>query len=302
MTIAIEDAIARIPGWDKASSVRIIPLSGGTTNLNYRVDIDGEAFVVRLWAKGVELLGVDRIREYRCAVAASRTGVAPEVVHFLPEQGITVTRFLQGRRLSREEMTRPDVLKRVVQAMQRYHAGPPFEGTFSLFHAIDEYLQVAGRHRTPLPDDVDALNRRVCEIGAALQRGQALVRPCHNDLWWENLIDDGIRVHIVDWEYAAMGDACFDLASVARHYSPSGALDEALLQAYFGHVSPEAQTRLKLLKIAGEFREALWYVVAVHVASVTTGFAESARTHFDRCRQALADPRVQSWIDQTAHG
>ena len=39
--------------------------------------------------------------------------------------------------------------------------------------------------------------------------------PCHNDLLAANFIWDGMRVRIVDWEYAGMGDRCFDLANFA---------------------------------------------------------------------------------------
>jgi len=302
MTITIEDALGLIPSWGKASSVVVRPLPGGSTNRNYRVDVDGSAFVVRLCAPGTELLGIDRGREYRCTVAASRTGVAPEVVHFMPDEGITVTRFLEGRRLSREEAVTPEALERVVRAMHRYHAGPPFEGTFSLFGTIEDYLDVARRHKSPLPTDIEALHGRVQAIGAALARGRPMMRSCHNDLWWENLIDDGAQVRIVDWEYAAMGDACFDLAYFAMHHSPSGALDVALLRAYFGDVPEDIRARVLLLKIAAELREALWYLVATNVASDRTGFHESAQTHFERYRLALADPRVPAWTHQAAEG
>ncbi|MGH2404245.1 MAG: phosphotransferase, partial [bacterium] len=183
-----------------------------------------------------------------------------------------------------------------------YHAGPAFEGSFSPFRAIDEYLHTARRFGAPLPADVDALRSRVGEIGAALGSERTILRPCHNDLWWENLIDDGRQISIVDWEYAAMGDACFDLAYFAMHHCPSDAHDETLIQAYFGQVPEDARTRFKLLKIAAELREALWYVVAIYVASANTGFPHSARIHFDRCRRALADPRVRDWVDHATRG
>lgn len=302
MMLTIEEAIRRVPSWGTASSVKITALPGGSTNRNYRVDVDGDAFVVRIWARGTELLGIDRDREHRCALIASRTGVAPEVLYFLPDDGITVTRFVEGRRLSREEAAGAESLRRIVQSIHRLHAGPAFEGSFSPFQAIEEYLQVARGYKARLPQDVGAMHRRIREIGAALHPGRAIVRPCHNDLWWENFIDDGTQVHIVDWEYAAMGDACFDLAYFAMHHSPSSTQDETLLRAYFGQVPEEARTRFRLLKIVAELREALWYLVAINVSSSSTGFGESARTHFDRCRQTLADPRVPGWIDQAAHG
>ena len=39
--------------------------------------------------------------------------------------------------------------------------------------------------------------------------------PCHNDLLTANLLHDGARVRIVDWEYAGMGDRYFDLGNLS---------------------------------------------------------------------------------------
>ena len=48
-------------------------------------------------------------------------------------------------------------------------------------------------------------------------------RAVHNDLLALNFIDDGERTWIVDWEYAGMGDAYFDLAN----FAVNNELDEA---------------------------------------------------------------------------
>lgn len=281
-------------------------MPGGITNLNYRVDVDGEAFVVRIAAEGAERFGIDRQREYRCAVAASRTGVAPEVVHVLPEEGILVTRFVAGRPLSSTEMVKPEVVKRVVQSMHRYHGGPAFDGSFSPFRTIETYMREARQSGASLPEDIDQMHARIVGIETALQRGQTTVAPCHNDLWGPNLIDDGLHVHIVDWEYAGMGDVFFDLANFSMHpdapdTSASDTRDEALLRVYFGKVSDGAFARLKLLKIVAELREALWYVVGLTLSIADPDFAGYAQTHFARLRQALGDSRLPSWLDAAVH-
>ena len=133
----VEEAIGRIPSWGNASSVAISPLPGGITNFNYRVDVGGEAFHLRIWAAEAALLGIDRMREHRCAVTASRCGVAPEVVHFLPDAGITVTRFVPGRPLQPGIAPAADALARVVRSMRRYHDGLNF-GTTRRPHTLVE--------------------------------------------------------------------------------------------------------------------------------------------------------------------
>ncbi len=300
--MTIEQAIARIPQWTEASSLTVSLLPGGITNFNYRIDVDGETFVLRIGTQNTALLGIDRQREYHCTLAASRTGVAPEVVYFLPEEEILVTRFISGRCLSSDEMARPEVLGRVVRSMQRYHHGPAFDGFFFPFRTVEDYLRVARQYGAPLPEDIGALFRWIPEIEAALGEHHANLRPCHNDLWEPNLIDDGALIRIVDWEYAGMGNIYFDLANFAIHQNFSDRRDEALLRTYFGDVSDAAFARLKLMKIIAELREAMWCMVEVSVSSIEFDFMGYAMIHFDRYRQGLDDARLPTWLNVVTRG
>ncbi|MBI3975473.1 MAG: phosphotransferase family protein [Armatimonadetes bacterium] len=296
MPLTIDEAIARIPLWKRAATLSVAALPGGITNQNYRVDADGQAFVVRIGAAGAELLGIDRRREYRCMVAASRTGVAPEVVYVRPRDGILVTRFLTGRSLAPGRPVPPQVRERVVRAMHRYHAGPAFAGSFSPTRTLEAYRAAARAGRTRLPRDIDILYEQVLGIASALRRGRPTPHPCHNDLWGPNLIDDGRRVRIVDWEYAGMGDISFDLANFAIYHCSTDTADAALLATYFGRVRGPALARLKLMKSVAELREAMWYMVALRVSPARRDFVDAAATHFERCRQALDDPRLPGWL------
>ena len=303
--LTIDEAVARVSEWRTAARVAVAPLAGGITNLTYRVDVDGNAFVVHIAGVGIELLGIDRPRAYQCAVAAGKTGVAPEVVRFLPADGILVTRFISGRRLTAAELGGPQVLARFVDSLRRCHAGPAFPSDFSPFRTLVAHREVARRHGAPLPEDIDDLYDRVGAIGAATGREGGIARPCHNDLWEPNLLDDGTRVWILDWEYAGMGDAYFDLAYFAMHYTLTDAQDEALLRAYFGTASDAALARLGLLKIVAELREAMWGMVALNLpATAASGFdcLEYAGTHFGRCRRALEDRRLPQWLSTPAPG
>jgi len=295
MPTTVEEAIARVRPWATASSIVVSPLPGGLTNRNYRVDVDGEAFHLRIWAERAAVLGIDRQREHRCTVAASRAGIAPEVVHFLPEIGVMVTRFIAGRPLSVTDLSHPDTLRRVAQTMRRYHTGVVFDAAYSPFRTIESYLGVARQRRAPLPADLQRLTRRIAEIEAATRPG-VVVRACHNDLWGPNLIDTGSRICVVDWEYAGTGDLFFDLANLASYHSSSDDDDDALLHAYFGERSEARFARLKVLRIVVELREALWYLAALTVVAATTDFLPQSARHFDRCRHASDDARVAAWL------
>lgn len=71
-----------------------------------------------------------------------------------------------------------------------------------------EYLKVAhakGIKMSEVENNWGQMNKLVTRMSR--------LNPCHNDLWWQNIIKDkNGKIWIVDWEYATMGDKHFDLA------------------------------------------------------------------------------------------
>lgn len=296
--VTLEEVIARIPGWTGARIVTST-LGGGITNLNYRVDVEGELFVVRIPGKDSELLGIDRQRECACTMAASQSGVGPKVVHFLEAEEILVTSFIPGRAVSMEEMGRPATIQRVAESLRRYHSGPAFPGTFSVLETVREYLRIS-RSGAPLPLRIDWMVERAEVIDGALKRVTRPPRPCHNDLLLGNFIDDGHMIRIVDWEYAAMGDPFFDLGNFAVHQGFSDTQDVMLLEAYLGRAPAPDVARLKLMKIVSDLREAMWAMVQVTISSLGYDFVQYGEKHFNRYITQLLDPRLPAWLTDAA--
>src|SRR5262245_64643703 len=87
----IRSLLANVPAL-AGRELTIEPLGGGLTNRNYLVDADGEAFVVRVPGADTGLLGIDREREPACTRAAAAARIAPDVVAYLQEQAILITR------------------------------------------------------------------------------------------------------------------------------------------------------------------------------------------------------------------
>src|SRR6059058_3178199 len=147
----IERILSQIPGWREADAV-VSPLVGGITNQNYRVDIGGETFVLRIAGKGTHLLGIDRERESTCTAIAAQVGVGAEVMHFLASEDVLVTRFIVGSSISPETAAQPATLQRIVDSIRRYHAGPAFPGTFSPFETVRNYHKLALQYGVVFPD------------------------------------------------------------------------------------------------------------------------------------------------------
>jgi len=291
--MTVQEIVARVPGWATAASRCVTPLPGGITNENYRVDVDGRAFVVRIGGANTALLGIDRVREQAATAVAAGLGVGPELVLALPEASVLVTRFIDGRGLEPADVHDPVTLGRIVEALQRVHRGPSIPGRFSALRTVESYRDVALAHGVGLPPGLPRWLDLARRIEAAPPADGPAV-PCHNDLLPANFIDDGTRIRILDWEYAAMGDAYFDLGNLAANGELAPAEERRLLELYGDGATPRALARLGLMRLASDLREAMWGLVQVGVSRLTFDFADYAARHFGRVADR-AD-RAVAWL------
>src|SRR5512138_511381 len=125
MALTLEQAIARVPFLAQARSLASKPLTGGITNLNYKVDADGKSYVLRITGKDTDKLGIRRDAEYCANLAAGQLGIAPEVAYYIEPEGYLVTRFIQARPIPPEVMRQPDNIVRVVQKLRLFHLRGP---------------------------------------------------------------------------------------------------------------------------------------------------------------------------------
>ena len=270
-----EEIAARVwPG----ERVRLEPLGGGITNHNFRVECDGERFVLRIGGKDTDLLGIDREAERAAAETAAVVDVGPEVVAFV--DGCLITRFIEGEPVPLEEMRRPETLRETAELLHRVHEGPSFPAHFNAFRVVVAYRRTAVAHGVTIPPEYDVAKRRADEIEREL--GPRPDHPCHNDLLNANFIrsPDGIR--IVDWEYAGMGDRFFDLANFSVNHELSDRETDVLLEAYFGETREEDREHLRLMRFMSDFREAMWGVVQQGISELDFDFQDYARMHFAR--------------------
>ena len=268
------------------------PISGGITNRNFLVEVARQVdrYVVRLAGNDTHLLGISREVELAATVMAAGVGVGPEVVAFVRPEGYLVTRFIEGRPIEIAEMRRPEHLAAVAAALRRIHDGPAIPGLFVPFRIVEAYRALAVERGVAIPAAYASALAAARRIEMACLSAPLELRPCHNDLLNANLIDDGARLRIVDWEYAGMGDPFFDLGNFAVNHELAPADEVALLAAYDGTPRPRPArlARLRLMRIVSDFREAMWGVLQQGVSSLDVDFRAYAGEHFERLLESAS--------------
>jgi thiamine kinase-like enzyme len=276
-------ALRRVPELGDAE-LHLVPLTGGITNRNFRISIDGrrDRYVVRLAGNDTHLLGISREVEHAATVAAAGVGVGPEVTAFIRPEGYLVTRFIEGSPVSDAAVHEATTQRRVGESLRRIHDGPPIPGLFIPFRIVEAYRALAAARGVPIPPEYELAQSLARRVELACLSNPLEMRPCHNDLLNANFIDDGTRIRIVDWEYAGMGDPFFDLGNFSVNHGLAPEEDAEVLRAYDGTVERDRLARLTIMRTMSDFREAMWGVLQQGVSTLDVDFVAYAGEHFER--------------------
>lgn len=282
----IQGRIAALPIWSGAP--KLTPLAGGISNLSFTATDRTGKYVVRV-TRDFPFHHVFRDREVMSARAAHAAGFAPEIVH--AEPGLMVSRFIEGEVLDAVRV-RADI-ERIADLVRRFHtempagiSGPGF--LFWVFHVNRDYLRMLEDENQANAADLAAWRAINAELEAAQQ--PLPIAFGHHDLLPANLIDDGRRLWLIDYEYAGFGTAMFDLANLSSNSSFDAGQSRALLAAYFG--APPTEPTLRghaAMECASLLREALWSLVSVtHLDAPGVDYAAYAAENLARLDTALA--------------
>jgi len=282
----LESRIAALPIWQGATKIE--PLVGGLSNTSFVV-IDGAGkFVARL-GKDYPFHHVSRERELMTAHAAHAAGFAPEIVY--AEPGLTVSRFIEGKVFGEADVRAN--IARIADMVRRFHeqmpdriTGPAF--IFWVFHVVRDYANTLKESRNPLAKRLPEL----LDINAELETAQVPLRIVfgHNDLLPANILDDGARLWLIDFEYAGFNTAMFDLAGLASNAGFHPSQSDALTEAYF-RCKPTDGIRAShaAMQCASLLREALWALVSeMYLSAPGADYDAYAQQNFARFDAALA--------------
>jgi thiamine kinase-like enzyme len=279
----IDDQIRALPCW--SGEIEITSLAGGITNRNYRVtDRSHRSFVARI-GHDIPEHGVLRFHELAAARAAHVAGISPEVV--FAGSGVLVSRFIDGKTLAPDDVRDPGNLERIVDLVRRCHHDIPrhFQGPalmFWVFQVNRNYLRLLDDGGSnPFDVELGELARENEQLERAL--GAVTIVFGHNDLLAANLIDDGARLWLIDWDYAGFNSPLFDLANLASNNELTPALESMLLDRYFGKpVGAEQRRGFAAMKCASLLRESLWGAVSRITSAIDFDYTNYARQYFGR--------------------
>jgi len=292
----IDEVVAKIPDWD-GKDVSITSLSGGLTNSNFKVEVDGTPYFVRVPGASTDLLAVNRENEYHNSKAAFVAGVGPKVLYHLPEYDVMVLEFLHGETMSKDALNEPGQPTRMAEAIKKLHAGPRFLLDFNMFRLTDYYLKTCKEHKIKIPDGYLDRVSTFMRIEKAMSVNLPPTVPCNNDLLAENYIDDGEQLWLIDYEYSGNNDPTFELGNTCQEMQFNDDQLKEICGAYFGEVKPSQIARMKLNMIMSDVGWGLWAAIQTKISKIDFDFWGWAIERWARAMDKMHSMEFAAWLE-----
>ncbi len=291
----IEEAVSKIKDW-KGKKIDIQPLSGGLTNSNFKVTVDGTPYFIRVPGESTELLAINRDNEYHSSRAAAEAGVGPQVLYHLPEYNVMVLKFLDGKTMSKDALNAPGMPTRMAQAIKKLHAGPRCITDFNMFRLTEYYLNLCQERDIGIPDGYLDRLETILRIEKAMNANPLATVPCNNDLLAENYIDDGKNLWLIDYEYSGNNDPTFELGNTCQEMQFNDEQITEVCVAYFGSASPAMIARMKLNMIMSDVGWGLWAAIQAKISTIDFDFWGWAIERWGRAVEKMDSPEFETWL------
>jgi hypothetical protein len=224
----------------------IVPIGGGASSaFPFRIEIAGRRCLVRVEGSASPLRNLHQYESMRIAADAE---IAPRVYHADEMSRVVVMDFIEEQPLN----TFPGGPQALAQAVGALLAN--VQKTLPFPHFI-AYPEMVGRLwwwvcQTGLfgPGVLDPCTERLEHIRETYVWDSAESVSSHNDPVPRNILFDGRRLWLIDWESAYRNDPLVDVAITLDNFARSPELEQMLLRACLGR-EPDASESDRLAKV-----------------------------------------------------
>lgn len=278
---AVAGKVAAMLGTDRFACFAVGAVQSLNNDVRLLVVHDGRCLAVRICsARARDDLGVITAEEVAIAEAAGRVGIGPALVA-ADGDGLLLSAWVNnGRPMTPGSFRAPHRRQAVIDLARRLHDCPAPVGApvlRTIFERIAALEASLDRLRGP------AMPERHREGLARLADSATDQLLVHHDYWPNNVLDDGDRLWLIDWEFSGRGDGMYDLACIAIAWGLDATGErELLVQA--GR-SPGDHEWLVAMKWVVRYFEASWgRVMAQRGAHATDAAGQSFdyAAHADR--------------------
>tara|TARA_Y100000590_G_scaffold449605_1_gene588021 strand:- start:132 stop:1016 length:885 start_codon:yes stop_codon:yes gene_type:complete len=258
----LKDRLHYLPIWK--GDIVLKQLNGGMNNITYYIADNNNEYVAKLGGDLVDF-HISRAHEIKATNAAFKANIAPNVVYY--EDGITVFNYIKSSHLSSYEMRKKEIMKKIISLIKIVHSNVKVfydkPTTISwYFELINKSIYILKKNKNSDQKILDGflkdLNYFVNSVG------DHNIVFTHNDFVSSNILNDGNKLWLIDWEYSGYNFDLVDLANLSKNNLFSEEQDIFILEEYYESKKEEniLLKNFNAFKCIALLREVLWSMTA----------------------------------------
>jgi aminoglycoside phosphotransferase (APT) family kinase protein len=215
-----------------ARPTMIAPVRGGASGaFPFKVAIGDPQYLVRVEGPASPLRNPHQYESMRIAADA---GISPKV-HFIDEaRRVAVMDFVEERPLERFPGGPQALAREIGLVLRRVQAIQPFPHFVEYPQLVERLWRWVCQTGLFAPGVLDPITERLETIRRGYVWDPAHAVASHNDPVPRNILFDGERLWLIDWESAYRNDPLVDVAIALDNFARSPELERGLLRAWVG--------------------------------------------------------------------
>lgn len=195
----------------------------GYCNENYVIHSEEKKYILRKFIR----TDIDRKFEFKIQKLAHEIGISAEPLLLDEENALSISTYLEG--MHKEKLEKND-LEQFAQVLTKLHT-----------------IKIESKPIT-LEKMLESPSKEIQDAFTTINAFESETVLCHNDLNPKNVLFSE-AIQLIDWEYAALNDRYFDLASVSVEFELSEEDEAHFLRSYFAIHSRINYEKLKAYKV-----------------------------------------------------
>lgn len=210
----------------------------GFCNTNYVLQTSKQKYLIRVF-KSDNTVNISRKFEFRIQKKAYKKNIAARPYLLDEKNQLMISEFLKGEHkytLSNSE------IKNLVKSLKKLHKIKTKEKPYNLKKDFNNYSQILKdkESKNLIKSSLRSLKK--------VKNFEKTLVTTHHDLNPKNIIFFKNSIKIIDWEYAGVNDAFFDIATICVEFKLNKTKEKIVLKSYFKNVKKEHIKKLKEYK------------------------------------------------------
>jgi thiamine kinase len=226
-----------------------------------------DKYVFRINAQNAHSLWLNRRAEWHIHQSISQFNICPPYIYQDPKNGYWVRPYIEGKTVHETVTEYPQaitthLLKDIAKILKLIHNTPMSKSwpKINFKQRTDHYwqqiLKRLGSKQTELKIGLSNLK---LTLDDQLKSTGYSPRLCHMDPNSNNWILNQKQIHLIDWEYAAIGNPAWDLAVICDTFELTDEQQDDFINQYSNRLVKRKE--LDLAQCQMEYLSALWYCV-----------------------------------------